>query len=829
MSGQSDSIRGWVGKWTRRGIACAALALLVPALAGAQNDPLPEDPFFLQITVGPADGSRIAGPDVVFEFEASPHAVVRCAFDGEALGVCKSPLELSWLEDGPHRFQAVAEGSDAAEYAVDSRSFFVGIGDDGLGPPLRVDSDGDGVPDGSDACPGSGRRGATLARGCAPVEIAARPGLLLEPVRGPFTRARVAFGADGPFGVHGHSVVRGLLAAERLLEQGVELLGNGQICPGAVVAGNAARQLEQQNDAAAMLAGSLGDGLIRSIFETGDFSDADDAEVAYHEMAWRVGLHEQAVQAALDVATITSALCGALDGVEWTEGTVVRTLDERGLVVLDDGQVLAVGGTRPSATVHEGMTIRAKTNKFKDGTGQTTNTQDASASQADVPQVSLPCVFLRVAPFQRFLPPVTPSQVVLHRPVAYEVNGWLELEEGMRIGGVLGSCPTDVVGGPYQGAKYRYSLELWLTLGSGPLQLLASDWTPGDMPVELPVSWITSTRSGILRVKRMVQTCIGVFCSSPTQMSSVDMNLKIHPQGSLAELRYNSTLLYLDDWNPGDGTVAYVSSAILKAPVATGGLPSFEAEGFSASGDGSWTTVSFADPYFMIYTSDPVDPDILYARETFGTDKKAGLMWPRAKGFRNGQEFWYSATLPTIARDTLTECLPLPHAFYRYPWTSGVTRKVGQGNFGTFSHSGSQSYAWDFDFAEGDLIRAARGGVVEWLIESITQNFDPNGPSPTGNLPWGNAVRIRHQDGTTSWYFHIQPNGVMVAVGDDIQRGQPIALSGNTGRSGGPHLHYQVQATSADWGQSIRSLFDGCKIPVKDEDLTSNNSNPNFP
>src|SRR5205085_5800121 len=121
--------------------------------------------------------------------------------------------------------------------------------------------------------------------------------------------------------------------------------------------------------------------------------------------------------------------------------------------------------------------------------------------------------------------------------------------------------------------------------------------------------------------------------------------------------------------------------------------------------------------------------------------------------------------------------------------------------------------------------------------ESFTKTFNPtqpesatNKPFPNGDLQnWGNAVRIRHLGPFTSWYFHIQPNGVIVKVGDKVQRGQPIATSGNIGRTAGPHLHFQVQANSANWGQSVPISFNNCDVPTTGTTVTSNNSNSNFP
>lgn len=171
---------------------------------------------------------------------------------------------------------------------------------------------------------------------------------------------------------------------------------------------------------------------------------------------------------------------------------------------------------------------------------------------------------------------------------------------------------------------------------------------------------------------------------------------------------------------------------------------------------------------------------------------------------------------------------------YRYPWTAGETRKVAQGNNNAAgSHNGSQAYAFDFTMASGTQVRAARAGTVEWLQQGQATSYDPgkpttatNTPFPNGSLQnWGNAVRLRHAGGFTSWYFHLQTNGVSVRVGDTVRRGQAIALSGNTGRSSGPHLHFQVQADSSDWGLSVPIGFGrNCEVPASGTSVTSDNA-----
>jgi len=55
----------------------------------------------------------------------------------------------------------------------------------------------------------------------------------------------------------------------------------------------------------------------------------------------------------------------------------------------------------------------------------------------------------------------------------------------------------------------------------------------------------------------------------------------------------------------------------------------------------------------------------------------------------------------------------------------------------------------------------------------------------------GNYIVLTHKFGYQTGYGHL--NKVLVKTGDQIKRGQIIALMGNSGRSTGSHLHYEVQ------------------------------------
>ncbi len=102
--------------------------------------------------------------------------------------------------------------------------------------------------------------------------------------------------------------------------------------------------------------------------------------------------------------------------------------------------------------------------------------------------------------------------------------------------------------------------------------------------------------------------------------------------------------------------------------------------------------------------------------------------------------------------------------------TSGFGSRADPFSGGQAHHMGI-----DFDANYGDPVRAAAGGVVVF----------------SGNKSgFGNVVEIDHGNGYSTLYGH--NSKLVVRVGDIVRPGQVLARAGSTGRSTGPHVHFEV-------------------------------------
>lgn len=91
----------------------------------------------------------------------------------------------------------------------------------------------------------------------------------------------------------------------------------------------------------------------------------------------------------------------------------------------------------------------------------------------------------------------------------------------------------------------------------------------------------------------------------------------------------------------------------------------------------------------------------------------------------------------------------------------------------------------DFQASSGTSVRAIGPGTV------VSAGWSGS---------YGNEVVIKHEDGMYSQYAH--QSSLNVSVGDTVTGGQQIGLSGSTGNSSGPHLHFEVR-TGPSYGSDV--------------------------
>lgn len=137
----------------------------------------------------------------------------------------------------------------------------------------------------------------------------------------------------------------------------------------------------------------------------------------------------------------------------------------------------------------------------------------------------------------------------------------------------------------------------------------------------------------------------------------------------------------------------------------------------------------------------------------------------------NGENNITKTTSPKTTATPRFASYPTYSGYYLYPLQKGVRTQ------GIHGHNGV-----DFGAPRGTPVYASADGVVK------VSNYRDGNPWFGG---YGNYIMIEHPNGTQTLYAHL--SGVDASVGDTVRQGQVIGKTGNTGRSTGPHLHFEVR------------------------------------
>jgi murein DD-endopeptidase MepM/ murein hydrolase activator NlpD len=131
-----------------------------------------------------------------------------------------------------------------------------------------------------------------------------------------------------------------------------------------------------------------------------------------------------------------------------------------------------------------------------------------------------------------------------------------------------------------------------------------------------------------------------------------------------------------------------------------------------------------------------------------------------------------AAEVPAASEPTKPEDDTPPEGGFVWPVTGRITSPFGERTI-----FGSEDFHRGLDIAVplGTPIVAAAGGQVIWSGEKGS---------------YGNLIQIDHGNGYVTYYAHCSE--LQAAEGDWVSQGQTIALAGSTGRSTGPHCHFEV-------------------------------------
>ena len=135
------------------------------------------------------------------------------------------------------------------------------------------------------------------------------------------------------------------------------------------------------------------------------------------------------------------------------------------------------------------------------------------------------------------------------------------------------------------------------------------------------------------------------------------------------------------------------------------------------------------------------------------------------------------------------------------PTGSGYFMKpVSGGSISTngYYSTGKFHGAIDYAISSGSPVYAAAAGVV-MITDNLTSSY-------------GTYVVIRHANGMQSYYGHGTRGSICVSPGQIVKKGQQIMLSGSTGNSSGPHLHFELRTAPYSYKYSAKAYGQDSRV-----------------
>ncbi len=204
--------------------------------------------------------------------------------------------------------------------------------------------------------------------------------------------------------------------------------------------------------------------------------------------------------------------------------------------------------------------------------------------------------------------------------------------------------------------------------------------------------------------------------------------------------------------------------------------------------------------------------DIVANKMSYTQDDKTYISFGTDDGY-----WWPIGSSETTSANGKLYALGPPHA---YTVTSEAAGRLDPFTGKPSTHSG-------MDIAPGGAAGtvpaiAAKSGTVVFPPADANINYG-NGSGINGST-YGNYVIIQHTDGNYTLYGHLHAGTIMVRQGDSVERGQVIGYIGSSGRSTGPHLHFEVR----EGQNSYYNVVDPRKYIKEDDPRPSSSLSTDF-
>ncbi len=660
-------------------------------------------------------------------------------------------------------------------------------------PAVGSDRDGDGTSGPRDRCPGTPRGGRALLNGCTVSELLRTPARATGIAREQLRKTRRALSAQPQVRRVFRRTSTLLRRSDLELRTATRELDALDTCDAArhlrkaAAAGSAARRM-----AATERRSGVRSSARRQSIDAFDHPEQHNDTDAATLFQVALEMQEQRVAPAVSEVTRASRAIGGLCRKTTASRTLsgkVLDFDPNGMVTLRGGKTLSVAGYTGRTFPVLGVPLTAKGPNI-DGVLYAEQLTTRVPKRLPVQ----PCLEPQVL--------AGPGNVALPLDGFRLPDGQLLLEGGTGIAVTerAGGCPASAGGGKTDRRYLVFSLE---RSGASHSVGVSAGEREADFLIDRPAE---PSAKYTLSYQEMRAVC-GEGCEYGQQVSDeVSLPVDLRPRASLGKATVGDGIFDVRDEQAADafkvGTVNVKASPDLpgarllaRAFVPTGTTSSFPQEREVLDGE----------------------PVAVHA------DSQLPLTSPQLIGSRNDSVYLYEAKQTKVVTDRLKECggIDSYYAFPTNPFAADAQYSISQGPFGKFSHQ--NTYSWDIPMAEGQNVRAARGGTViyaegshskNWFAEKQRLYGDKDKDDLTDDEKGaidapGNGIAIEEQDGHVSYTFHHPKDRVFVKKGDKVRRGRLIAEAGNVGYSTGSHLHWQLNFSAtgrAFWPAKFQGL-----------------------